>query len=213
MKKYLYVLVLSFLALGLVACTAKEEPQVPETVVETVVSPPTPEQLTVDKEPITIYGGEFLKVGDKLVTNTDLIKPTDKFNTMETTTLDSYEGWKVINTVPSLDTPTCSIQTTQIEGAAENYKDVAFITISADLPFAQNRFCGANGIDNINVLSDFQTMEFAKQNNFLMEDWNLFARTILVVDENNIIQYIEYAHDVVEPIGVSNAINFLNQNR
>lgn len=217
MKKSITLLFLISVAFFLTACST--QPKKDETSndskkpVETVISPATPDHLSVNGEAIKIEGQTLLKVGDTLVTNTQLTAPTATFDTMESITLEQYKGWKVISTVPSLDTPTCSLQTGDIDKAASDYFDVNFITISADLPFALQRYCGSNDIENIHIFSDYATLDFAKQNHFLMTDFGLLARSIMVVDENNIVQYIEYANDVVDPISISDALNFLTQNK
>lgn len=180
---------------------------------EPVVSPPTPSKLTVNDEEVKLTSQQFLKVGDQLYVESDLIEPTPTFDTMKSTRISNFSGWKIIHTVPSLDTPTCSLQTIQTEDAAKNNPEINFITISADLPFALYRFCGANEIENITVLSDYQSLDFARNNHFLMEGYQLLARSIMVVDPNNVVQYIEYANEVTQQISVTNAVAFLKQNK
>lgn len=217
MKKITKMLLAMIVLFALVACqpAPKKETKsaVSEVPTEPIVSPATPANLTVKGEAIIIAGNDLLKVGDKLSTDAILTLPTATFDSMKTQNLNDYSGWKVITTVPSLDTPTCAIQTSDIDSAAADYGDVNFLTISADLPFAQYRYCGANDIENVVVLSDFKTLDFARDNHLLMEDYALLARTIMVVDENNIVQYIEYATEVNNPVSITDAIHFLIQNK
>ncbi|MEG0328008.1 MAG: thiol peroxidase [Erysipelothrix sp.] len=217
MNKITKMLLGTLVLFTLVGCQPEQKKEtkspISEVPSEPVVSPVTPETLTVKGEAITVSGNDFLKVGDKLATDAILTLPTATFDSMKTQTLNDYSGWKVITTVPSLDTPTCAIQTSDIDSAAADYKDVNFLTISADLPFAQYRYCGANDIENVVVLSDFKTLDFARDNHLLMNDYSLLARTIMVVDENNIVQYIEYAAEVNNPVSITDAIHFLMQNK
>lgn len=217
MKYLTKITLLSLVSLSLIACSTnnvekpqEQEPEIPE---ETVVSPDTPTALTVNGEEIKLSDEEFLEVGDIINFDTKLIKPVPTFDAMEEIDLNSFTGWKLVHTVPSLDTPVCSLQTIEIENAAKNYTDIHFITISADLPFALDRFCGDNDIKNMLVLSDYQTLNFAKANHVLMEDYQLLARSIIVVDPNNIVQYVEYATEVTNEISIKNALNFIRQNK
>jgi len=86
---------------------------------------------------------------------------------------------------------------------------VTFIVISNDTPFALQRFCAANKIENLQVMSDARTREFGKQNSLYMEDYGLLTRSIMIVDENNVIQYIEYADEVTSELDLLNALAFL----
>lgn len=216
MKRSYKALLLVLCLIVMVGCQTAETSKkdtVGEPVVEPVVSPATPTQLTVNQQPISLVGNEFIKVNDQLDTTTLLTLPTATFDTMEQKSLNDYDGWKIIHTVPSLDTPTCSLQTMQIEEAAKREKDISFITISADLPFALYRFCGDHDIENVVVLSDYNTLDFARNNHVLMADYNLLARSIMVVDSENIVRYVEYATEVTEGISVINAVNFILQNK
>ena len=76
-------------------------------------------------------------------------------------TLESYEGKrKVISTFPSVDTPTCATSVREFNQKAANTNNTVVLCVSRDLPFAQARFCGAEGIDNVVMLSDFRTGQF-----------------------------------------------------
>ena len=152
---------------------------------------------------------EKLKLGDTLE-DASLDMRADYFDQVETTNLESFSGgYKVIETVPSLDTPVCTMQTKQLEFAAWEYPDVHFIAISNDTPFALQRFCSANGIDNLTVLSDARTREFWLRNGLLLPEYGLLTRSIMIVDENNTILYIEYANKVTSELDLMNALAFL----
>jgi thiol peroxidase len=99
----------------------------------------------------------------------------------------------LISVVPSLDTGTCSIQTKRFNDEAGKLGDsIAFLTISADLPFAQKRYCGAEGVANLTVLSDFRDMDFALHYGTYIKDVRLNSRAVFVVDQDGIIRYAEY---------------------
>ena len=133
----------------------------------------------------------------------------DFFDKVSTWSLSDFKWYKLIQTVPSLDTPVCTMQTKQLEFAAWEFENVTFIVVSNDTPFALQRFCSANSINNLKVFSDARTREFWKQNGFLLEDYSLLTRSVMIVDENNIIQYIEYADEVTSELDLMNALAFL----
>ena len=104
---------------------------------------------------------------------------------------------KVISVAPSIDTNTCSLQAIFFNQEAAKYKDdVELVTITVDLPFAQKRYCAAEGIDNLTVVSDYQTHDFGMKYGFLIEGLKLLTRGVVVIDKNNTIQYVEYVEEV-----------------
>jgi thiol peroxidase len=133
----------------------------------------------------------------------------DYFDQVTTTKLSDYSGYKLIETVPSLDTPVCTMQTKQLEFASSEFDDITFIVISNDTPFALQRFCHANDIDNMKVFSDARTRNFGIENSLFMSEYGLLTRSIMIVDENNVIQYIEYANEVTSELDLMNALAFL----
>jgi len=107
--------------------------------------------------------------------------------------LAAYKGKKkLLNIVPSLDTPVCQISTKKFNDHAMQRDDVVFLMISADLPFAMGRFCKAEGTDTVVPLSMMRSRNFAKDYGVLIEDGPLAgitARAVLVIDENDKIIY------------------------
>ncbi len=138
-----------------------------------------------------------------------LDKKADFFNEVATGSINDYAWYRLIETVPSLDTPVCTLQTQQLEFAAQRFKDVSFIVVSNDTPFALQRFCAANKIKNLNILSDARTREFGKQNSLYLPDYGLLTRSVMIIDKNNVIQYIEYANEVTSELDILNALAFL----
>lgn len=104
---------------------------------------------------------------------------------------------KVISVAPSLDTGVCSLQTTRFnEEAAKLKNDVKIVTISVDLPFAQGRYCGAEGIDNMDVVSDYKDLDFGEKYGFIIEEFRLLTRGVIVIDRKNEVRYVEYVNEV-----------------
>lgn len=151
---------------------------------------------------------EKLKVWDKLK-DVPLDKKADYFDQVSTGSINDSSGYRLIETVPSLDTPVCTMQTKQLEFAASEFSDITFYVISNDTPFALQRFCSANGIDNLQVMSDARTREFGKQNSLMLSDYSLLTRAIMIIDADNVIQYIEYANEVTSELDLMNALAFL----
>jgi len=108
--------------------------------------------------------------------------------------LSDYEGKiKLISVVPSLDTGVCAAQTRRFNEEAAGFgDDVVILTISTDLPFAQARWCGAEGIDKVETLSDHRDTEFGEAYGVLIKELRLLNRAIFLVDKENTIRYIEY---------------------
>ena len=151
-------------------------------------------QTTLKGNPLGLSGPE-LKVGDKAPDATlrkDLVSDIS---------LSEFAGKpRVISVVPSLDTPVCAIQTKRFNEEAGNLAGVELITISADLPVAQSRFCGAEGIDaeRIKVLSDHKDADFGEKYGTLIPDLRIDCRAVFVVDGNDTIQYAEYVPEIAD---------------
>ncbi len=103
---------------------------------------------------------------------------------------------KVISVVPSLDTPVCQIQTRKFNEYIAGLKDVVIITVSMDLPFAQQKFCSTEGIKEMTVISDYKEHDFANKYGLLIEELGLLTRAILVLDAGNIVKYTEYIEEI-----------------
>ena len=103
---------------------------------------------------------------------------------------------RVYNVVLSLDTSICDTQTRRFnEEAAALGDDVEIVTLSVDLPPAQKRWCGAAGIDKVKVLSDYRDLEFGKSFGVLIKENHLLARSVFVVDKQNVVRYMEIMPD------------------
>ncbi len=140
--------------------------------------------------PLTLLGPE-IKVGDTA--------PNFKVltNKLEEVSLDNYKGKTLILSVaPSLDTSVCSLQTQRFNKETANLpSSVEVLTITADLPFAQARFCGAENI-KIQTLSDHRDMNFADAYGTHIKELRLEARSIFVVGKDGKIKYVEYVKEM-----------------
>lgn len=136
---------------------------------------------------VTLVGPE-LKVGDKAPAFTAVA------NDLSTVESSAYSGKvRIISSVPSLDTGVCDTQTRKFNQAATQLgENVVVLTISADLPFAQKRWCGAAGVDRVITLSDFRDHAFSKAFGTYIKEWGLCSRAVFVVDSSDTIVYAEY---------------------
>lgn len=126
-------------------------------------------------------------------------------------TLADYAGKKkLLNIVPSLDTPVCATSTKQFNDAARD--DTVMLVIAADLPFAMSRFCGAEGVDKVIPLSMMRSKNFAKDYGVLITDGPLAgitARAVVVLDENNKVLYTELVPEIAQEPDYTRALAVL----
>jgi len=135
--------------------------------------------------------GKEIKVGDKAPNFTTVgndLKPVN-FS-------DSKGKVRIISVFPSLDTGVCELQNIRFNQEATENKNLEIISVSADLPFAQKRFCGAKGIDAAITVSDHKDMDFGAKYGFTMEPLRLLARGVIVVDKNDTVKHVEYISEV-----------------
>lgn len=127
--------------------------------------------------------------------------------------LETYRGKKkLLNIVPSLDTHVCSISAHKFNNFAKQKKEVLFLTVSADLPFAISRFCSAEQINNIVPLSMMRSKKFAVDYGILIEDGFLAgvcARAVIIIDEDNKIIYTELVDEITQEPNYDAAIAML----
>jgi thiol peroxidase len=127
--------------------------------------------------------------------------------------LEDFKGSNLIfNIFPSVDTGTCAASVRNFNKTASNLKNTKVLCVSRDLPFAQGRFCGAEGIENVVMLSDFNSGAFGTQNglNFIDGPLNgLNSRSIIVTDKNGIILYTEQIAETVDEPNYEAALSAL----
>lgn len=160
--------------------------------------------VTFQGGPLTLIGPE-LKAGDnapdfKLVDTS--LKPV--------TLADSKGKTRLISVVPSIDTPVCDLQTKRFnQEASKLSSNVAVITVSMDLPFAQGRWCGAAQASKVQMLSDYQEHSFGAGYGVLIKELKLLTRAIFVVGPDDKIQYVEYVKEITQHPDYDKALGFL----
>ncbi|MDO5301120.1 MAG: thiol peroxidase [Tissierellia bacterium] len=156
---------------------------------------------TFGGNPVTISGKQ-IQVGDVAPDFKALNNDLSEFNSQD------YKGSvRLISVVPSLDTGVCSIQTKTFEDRVVELGDnVHVITISNDLPFAQARFCQAENIDKVHVVSDYKDLDFGMKYGFVIDEFRLLTRGIVVIDESDKVTYVEYVDEVTDAVNFDKAI-------
>jgi thiol peroxidase len=115
---------------------------------------------------------------------------------------------RIISVVPSVDTPTCEAQTHALsEKDRKLAEQVEMITVSMDLPFAQQRFAKEAKISNVKFYSDYKTGDFGNNNGLLIEPLHLLARAVIVVDKNNVVRYMQVVPELTELPDMPAAMN------
>ena len=116
--------------------------------------------------------------------------------------LSSFKGKKkLLNIVPSLDTPTCALSTKKFNDHAKDRSDTVMLVVSADLPFAQKRFCSTENTASVKTLSMMRDRNFAKDYGVLIQDGPLkgiTARAIVVIDEHDKVKYTELVPEIAQ---------------
>ncbi len=127
--------------------------------------------------------------------------------------LATYQGKrKLLYIVPSLDTPTCAKSTIKFNQAAKGRDDMVVLIASADLPFAQSRFCTGEKLDNVITLSMMRSRKFAKDYGVLIQDGpraGITARAIVVLDENDKVIYTELVPELTDEPDYESALAML----
>ncbi|MEZ7499593.1 thiol peroxidase [Flavobacterium sp. Arc3] len=151
--------------------------------------------ITLGGNPIHT-SGELPKVGTQLA-DFKLIQ-----NDLSVASLSDFAGKKlVLNIFPSIDTGTCAASVRKFNESAGKLENTAVLCVSRDLPFAQKRFCGAEGLENVINLSDFNSGEFGKTNGLEIVDGplaGLHSRALIVVDTNGTIIYTEQVPEIAD---------------
>ncbi|QQK81135.1 thiol peroxidase [Salicibibacter cibi] len=148
--------------------------------------------VTFNGNPVTLIGTEVIK-GDQ----------APDFQALDTSMqahrLGDHQGKvRVISVVPSVDTGVCAKQTRRFNEEAAKLDNVEVLTISADLPFAQKRWCAAEDIDNLTMLSDHRDFSFGEAFGIGIKEMRLLARGVFVLDSNGMVTHAEYVPEVTE---------------
>lgn len=148
-------------------------------------------KITFGGHPATLFG-THLAAGDRA----PVFEVTDQ--NLQSVSLTQFKDRNLIISVfPSVDTPVCALQNIRFnKEAAKLDKDVAILSLSVDLPFAQKRFCAAEHIENVYVYSDYRDLDFGMKYGFVIKEFRLLGRGIVVIDRKRMIRHIEYVQDV-----------------
>lgn len=151
----------------------------------------------MERQETKMGGNVITLVGPKLQPGDAAPDFTVLDNDLLPKTLEDYKGKiKLISVIPSIDTGVCAVQTRKFNEAAADFSgDVAVLTVSMDLPFAQKRWCGAEGIDRVETLSDHKYASFGENYGVLIKELRLLNRAIFIVDKNDKITYIEMVEE------------------
>jgi thiol peroxidase len=159
--------------------------------------------ITLGGNPIQI-SGELPVKGIK-APNFELVKED-----LSVVSLKDYRGSKVVlNIFPSIDTGTCAASVRNFNEKAGNLTNTKVLCISRDLPFAQKRFCGAEGLENVINLSDFKTGSFGKDYGLEIVDGplaGLHSRVVIVLDENGIVIHSQQVNEIADEPNYESAL-------
>jgi len=147
--------------------------------------------VTFGGNPLTLADDQ-LKVGDKLPIATLVDNDLNPLSTADT------KGLRVFLTVPSLDTPVCDLEVRTFNKKAGELAGVSIYVVSADLPFAQARWCGAAGVDAVQTVSDYVDGSFAHATGTFISELALLSRAVFIVDADDTVVYTEFVSEITE---------------
>jgi len=149
---------------------------------------------------ITLKGNEINTIGQLPAVGGKAPDFTLVTSELSTVSLSDFKGSRIVmNIFPSLDTSTCAASVRYFNKAASELKNTKVLCISRDLPFAQKRFCGAEGLENVITLSDFRTGEFGKNYGLKIIDGpmlGLLSRVVIVLDEDGKVMYTQQVPEI-----------------
>jgi len=147
--------------------------------------------VTMKGSPLTLVGNE-VEVGDS-APDFEVVA-----NDLSPVKFSSFRGKVcIISSVPSLDTAVCDTMTRRFNEEAGNLgDDVVVLTVSMDLPFAQERWCGAAGVKNVQTLSDHRDASFGNAFGVLIKELRLLARAVFVVDKEGVVRHIQIVDEL-----------------
>jgi len=162
--------------------------------------------VTFQGNPLTLVGNQ-VKVGDT-APDVEVLA-----NDLTPVRLSGFRGKVcVICSVPSLDTSVCDTQTRKFnEQAASLGDDVVVLTISMDLPFAQQRWCGSANVENVQTLSDHSKAEFGNAFGVLIKELRLLGRAVFVVDKEGVIRYIQIVDELTSEPDYESALKAVKE--
>jgi len=156
--------------------------------------------MTERAQAITLHGNPLTLEGNPVSMGNPAPEVTLLDNDLKPVKLSDFRGKVIIiAAVPSLDTPVCDMETRRFNAEAAGLgKDVAILTVSMDLPFAQKRWCGAAGVDQVKTLSDHKEAAFGQAFGLLIKELRLLGRAVLVLDREGVVRYYQLVKEVSE---------------
>lgn len=158
--------------------------------------------VTINGQPLTLIG-PGIKTGDKAPD----FKVLD--GELKEIALKDFSGKiKIISVTPSLDTPVCDLQARRFNQEASKFSDdVVVLNMSMDLPFAISRFCTSAGIDKVKAYSDHREASFGTAYGVLIKELRLLARSIVIIDKNDVVRYVQIVPEVTHHPDYDTALN------
>jgi thiol peroxidase len=160
---------------------------------------------------ITLQGNPIQTIGNLPAVGSKAPNFKLTANDLSIKSLEDFAGKKVIlNIFPSIDTGTCAASVRKFNQEVTNLENTVVLCISRDLPFAQSRFCGAEGLENVITLSNYATGNFGKDYGLMIVDpplLNLNSRAIVILNESGEVTYTEQVAEVTEEPNYENALN------
>lgn len=160
--------------------------------------------ITFNGSSITLKGNQ-LKIGDKMP---DFTVCDNDLNVVKGNELSDV---RIFLTVPSLDTGVCDMEVRNFNSKASELEGVSIYAVSLDLPFAQARWCGANGIKAVKTLSDYKDRNFGMATGTFIEELALLTRAVFIVNNANEIVYVEYVPEVTNHPDYNKAYSVLEE--
>ena len=149
-------------------------------------------KITFKGNPLTLLGEE-VKVGQQAPDFTVIGAGLNPIK------LSDYDGKvRILALYPSIDTGVCQLQNKRFNAEADKLGDAVILSISCDLPFAQSRFCAAEGLDKVITASDHKDVEFGTKYGFLIKELRLLTRGTVIIDKKGVIQYVEICPEVTD---------------
>ncbi len=159
---------------------------------------------------VTLKGSTVSTVGDLPAVGVEAPSFTLVGTDLGEVSLSDFAGKKVVlNIFPSIDTSVCAASVKRFDEEASSLEGTVVLCISMDLPFAQDRFCGAEGLGNVKTLSAFRDHAFGKEYGLLMADGpiaGLLARAVLVIDEQGVVTYTELVPEITQEPNYASAL-------
>ncbi len=146
----------------------------------------------------TLKGNPFHLQGNALAVGSAAPEFTLVANDLSSVNLSDTSGVRIINAVPSLDTPVCDLQMKRFNEESGSLDGVSVYCVSCDLPFAQKRWCAESGAANVTILSDYKDGNFGAAWGTMIDELKIESRAVFVVNAHNTVVYAEYVPEVAD---------------